>query len=99
VIASPLIREPALGVLAEPMTDLGPEGRRTLASLLASMRAGGTALIGAEHGPEDAVAADRVCVLDHGAVVWDGPPRLLFGDPDIPPWYGLRALALSSCFA
>jgi len=99
VIASTLIREPALVVLDEPMTDLDPEGRRTLASLLASMRAGGTALIVAEHDPEDAVAADRVCVLDHGAVVWDGPPRLLFGDPDIPPWYGIRPLPLVSCFA
>ena len=99
VIASTLIREPALVVLDERMTDLDPEGRRTLASLLASMRAGGTALIVAEHDPEDAVAADRVCVLDHGAVVWDGPPRLLFGDPDIPPWYGIRPLPLVSCFA
>ncbi|MGH7207970.1 MAG: ATP-binding cassette domain-containing protein, partial [Nitrospiraceae bacterium] len=97
VIASILIREPALLVLDEPMTDLDPEGRRTLFSLLASMKAGGTALIVAEHDPEDAVAADRVCILDHGAVVWDGPPRLLFGDPDIPPWYGIRPLPLVSC--
>jgi energy-coupling factor transport system ATP-binding protein len=99
VIASTLIREPALVVLDEPMTDLDPEGRRTLASLLASMTAGGTALIVAEHDPEDAVVADRVCILDHGAVVWEGPPRVLFGDPNIPPWYGIRPLPLVSCFA
>jgi energy-coupling factor transporter ATP-binding protein EcfA2 len=99
VIASTLIREPALVVLDEPMTDLDPEGRRTLASLLASMKAGGTALIVAEHDPEDAVAADRVCVLDHGAVVWEGPPRVLFSDSDIPPWYGIRPLPLVCCFA
>ncbi|MGH7251181.1 MAG: energy-coupling factor transporter ATPase [Nitrospiraceae bacterium] len=99
VIASILIREPALLVLDEPMTDLDPEGRRTLASLLASMKAGGTTLIVAEHDPEDAVVADCVCILDHGALVWDGPPRLLFGDPNIPPWYGIRPLPLVSCFA
>ncbi|MGH7252796.1 MAG: ATP-binding cassette domain-containing protein, partial [Nitrospiraceae bacterium] len=99
VIASILIREPALVVLDEPMTDLDPEGRRTLASLLASMKAGGTTLIVAEHDPEDAVVADCVCILDHGALVWDGPPRLLFGDPNIPPWYGIRPLPLVSCFA
>src|SRR5207249_11455486 len=94
-----LVAEPALVALDEHMPHLGPKGRRTLASLLPSMRTKGTALIMAEHDPEDAVAADRVCVLDHGAVVWDGPPRLLFGDPDIPPWYGIRPLPLVSCFA
>jgi energy-coupling factor transporter ATP-binding protein EcfA2 len=99
VIASTLIREPALVVLDEPMTDLDPEGRRTLASLLASMKAGGTALIVAEHDPEDAVAAERVCILDHGAVAWEGTPRVLFGDPNIPPWHGIRPLPLVSCFA
>ena len=99
VIASILIREPALVALDEPMTDLDPEGRRTLMSLLVSMKAGGTTLIVAEHDPEDAAAADRVCVLDHGAVAWEGPPRVLFSDPDIPPWYGIRPLPLVSCFA
>src|SRR2546428_7419693 len=61
VIASTLIPGPGLVVLHEPMTDLDPEGRRTLASLLASMQAAGTALIAAEHEPEDAGAAERVC--------------------------------------
>jgi len=99
VIASILIREPALVVLDEPTTDLDPEGRRALASLLASMKATGTALIVAQHDPEDAVTADRVCILDHGAVVWDGSPRLLFSDPDVPPWHGIRPPPLVSCLA
>ena len=44
------------------MTDLDPEGRRTLMSLLASMKAAGTTLIVAEHDPEDAAAGrSRLC--------------------------------------
>ena len=32
-------------------------------------------------------------------MAWEGPPRVLFSDPDIPPWYGIRPLPLVSCFA
>lgn len=104
VVASILIREPALVVLDEPMTDLDPAGRRALASLLATMKAVGTALIIAEHDPEDAVTADRICLLDEGAVAWQGSPRELFGQtgegalPDLGARHGVRPLPLARCF-
>ena len=101
VIASTLIREPALVSLDEPATDLDPAGRRTLATLLAALKSGGTTVMVAGHDPEEAVAADRLCVLDQGRLVWDGPPRALFGRPeqaDFAKSFGVRPLPLADCF-
>ncbi|MCH6557817.1 MAG: ATP-binding cassette domain-containing protein [Nitrospirae bacterium] len=99
VIATTLIREPALLALDEPMTDLDPHGRRSLASLLATLKAAGHTLVTAEHDPEEAASADRLCVLEHGRVAWEGAPRALFSQPDLAEQFGLHSLPLARCFA
>ncbi|HYL80009.1 MAG TPA: ATP-binding cassette domain-containing protein, partial [Candidatus Acidoferrum sp.] len=102
VMASTLIREPALVALDEPFTDLDPAGRRALAILLATLKASGTTLVIAGHDPEEAAAADRICILDHGRLVWDGRPRELFGRPeqaDLARRFGIRPLPLATCFS
>jgi energy-coupling factor transporter ATP-binding protein EcfA2 len=101
VIASTLIRRPALVSLDEPATDLDPGGRRTLAALTTALRNGGTSVVLAGHDPEETVGADRLCVLDEGRLVWEGPPRALFGRPDQTDFsksLGLRPLPLAGCF-
>jgi energy-coupling factor transporter ATP-binding protein EcfA2 len=101
VIASVLIRQPAVVSLDEPATDLDPVGRRTLAGLLAALKAEGTTTVLADHDPEETVKADRLCVLDEGRLVWEGAPRALFGRPDqtdLAASFGLRPLPLAECF-
>lgn len=98
-LATVLIREPPLLVLDEPLTDLDPEARRLLTSLLVSLKKAGITSIAAEHDPDFAATADRLCVLDQGHLVWEGPPRRLFADPDLPPRLGVPALPLAQCFA
>jgi energy-coupling factor transporter ATP-binding protein EcfA2 len=102
VIASSLIREPALLALDEPCTDLDPVGRRALASLVKQLSAGGTSVIVADHDPEDIVEADRLCILDQGRLVWEGRPREFFGHAEhavLAERYGIRPLPLADCFA
>lgn len=102
VIASTLIREPALVALDEPATDLDPAGRRTLAELLATLNTAGTTLVIAGHDPEEAVSADRLCILDQGRLAWEGRPRELFGRPDQAAraaQLGIRPLPLAACFS
>jgi energy-coupling factor transport system ATP-binding protein len=98
VIAAALVREPALLALDEPMTDLDPEGRRALLALLSELRAAGTALLLADHDPEEAAKADRVCVLDQGRMVWEGPPRDFFAQRELGRRCGIRPLPLAECF-
>lgn len=98
VIASCLIREPALIALDEPLTDLDPAGRLTLALLLRNLQAAGATLLLAEHDPELAVQADRVCILDRGALVWTGRPRELFARPELIARWGVAGLPLAECF-
>jgi energy-coupling factor transporter ATP-binding protein EcfA2 len=98
VIASILVREPSLLVLDEPTTDLDPSGRQDLQTILANLRGTGVTLILVAHDPEEAVRADRICVLQRGKLVWLGPPRELFSSPQLPARYGLRPLDLAQCF-
>jgi len=98
VIAAALVREPALLALDEPMTDLDPEGRRALMALLAELRAAGTGVLIADHDPEDAAKADRVCVLDQGRLAWEGPPRAFFAQGEFGRRFGIRPLPLAECF-
>ncbi len=101
VIASTLIRQPALVAMDEPATDLDPAGRRDLATLLASLKADGHSLIVADHDPEEAVTADRLCILDQGRLVWEGSPGCFFGNADhhmLARQFGLRPLPLAECF-
>jgi len=98
VIASILVREPSLLVLDEPTTDLDPAGRQDLQTILGDLRDTGVTLILVAQDPEEAVRADRICVLQRGKLVWLGPPRELFSSPQLPARYGLRPLDLAQCF-
>jgi len=101
VIGSTLARRPALLALDEPWTDLDPAGRRMLATLMKQLTATGTTVLTADHDPEEAVGTDHLCILDEGRLVWHGPTREFFGQPDHPAiaqHYGIRPLPLAECF-
>ncbi len=100
-IASILIKEPPVIALDAPFTDLDPRGRRTLGSLLAALNAAGTTLIVTEHDAEEATQKDRICVLKQGRLVWEGPPRALFGSVEgqrRAEEFGIQPLPLARSF-
>lgn len=70
--AQALIGDPDLLILDEPTTGLDPEQRAVFRSTLSERGRGGTVLL-ATHQTEDVAAVcDRVLVLHHGSLAFDG---------------------------
>ncbi len=87
-LAGVLACEPRVLVLDEPTSDLDPRGRREFKSLLRGIAA--TKLI-ATHDLELVVElCSRAIVLDHGAVVADGPAMELLNDEKLMLAHGLE---------
>lgn len=101
VLATILARQPELLVLDEPFTDLDPDGRRTLSTLLYELRQSGATLLTVGHDPEEVVDAHSLYILDEGQIVWSGRPRDLFGHAGgqrRAQEVGVSFLPLASCF-
>lgn len=98
VVASVLIREPEVIVMDQPLTDLDPAGRRQFIRLLEELKTKGITVIIAEHGVENLMKADRVCVLDEGEMIWQGTPRDVLSQPDLAERYGVSPYPLAECF-
>lgn len=79
-IAGVLAMKPRVLIVDEPTAGLDPRGRVQLLGLLHELRRNsGLTLIMISHNMDDvAQVADRVAVLNHGAVVLDGPIRPVF---------------------
>jgi branched-chain amino acid transport system permease protein len=83
-VARALAVEPDLLLLDEPMAGLSGAERRELARLLRRLRAGGMAIVLVEHDVEAVLAlADRVAVLDDGALIALGRPAEIRADPAV----------------
>ncbi len=82
-IAGALALAPAYLVLDEPTAMLDLQGRTDVLEVLATLRDRGTGILHITHHLADAVAADRVLVLDAGSVVYDDPPAPLLADSDL----------------
>jgi len=87
-LAGVLACEPSVLVLDEPTSDLDPRGRREFKALLREIPA--TKLI-ATHDLELVVElCSRAIVLDHGAVVADGPVTELLNNEELMLAHGLE---------
>jgi cobalt/nickel transport system ATP-binding protein len=87
-LAGVLACEPAVLVLDEPTSDLDPRGRREFKALLRQIPA--TKVI-ATHDLELVVElCSRAIVLDHGAVVAEGPVAKLLNDEELMLAHGLE---------
>ncbi|GAA5144106.1 ABC transporter ATP-binding protein [Nocardioides marinquilinus] len=90
-LARLLLADPAVAVLDEATAEAGSAGARTLEAAAETALAGRTALVIA-HRLTQAVAADRVVVLDRGRVVEQGPHDELVaaGGPYAALWASWR---------
>jgi branched-chain amino acid transport system ATP-binding protein len=85
VIARALMSAPRVLVLDEPSAGLGPPAVAAVGQALA---ASGAAVVLAEQGLALArSAADRIVLVQDGAVVLDAPPSVVFQDHRLQLWY------------
>jgi len=85
-LASVLAMNPKYLVLDEPTSMLDPKGRRELLELLAEIKSDNTSkktmdqitIVLITQFPEEALAADRLIVMDQGKILMDDNPRIIF---------------------
>jgi len=83
-IAGALAMRPEYLVLDEPTSMLDPAGRADVLAIIDRLRVSGTGILHVTHHLADALAADRVLVLDKGRLVFQGlPDELVSGTLDL----------------
>ncbi len=98
VMASVLVQEPTLMVLDQPGSDLDPAGLAQLRELLLNLREEGITVLMTGHDDSHLASADRILVLEHGKVLWEGKPEGCLRNPQVMRDWGLRPLAITECF-
>lgn len=96
-IAGIIAMQPAILVLDEPTSELDPQATAEVFDVVKRLSADAeTSLVMIDHEPEIiAEWADRLLVLDHGRVVYDGRPAGFFADASTVSAAGLRAPQVS----
>ncbi len=83
-IAGIIAMEPNCIVLDEPTAMLDPQGRQEVLETIWKLnREKGITIVLITHYMEEAAAANRVVVMDHGKVLLDGTPRQVFSQVDL----------------
>jgi len=93
-IAGALAMESQVLVLDEPGALLDVRGRRSVMDVMNRIHAAGTTLVHITHFMDEALAADRVIVMDRGRIAVEGTPGEVFSHVD-----ELRGLSLEIPFA
>ncbi len=79
------MNDPEVLFLDEPTTGLDPQARRTVWTVIRSLRKGGRTIFLTTHYLEEAQSlADRVAIIDHGKIIAHGTPGEIierFGRP------------------
>ena len=81
-IAGALAMEPRVLVLDEPGALLDVRGRRGILHVLERLHEEGTTIVHVTHFMEEALAADRVVVMNKGSLVLQGTPEQVFARGD-----------------
>lgn len=82
-LASAAAVSPGILLLDEPTTFLDRRYRRVLLDYLDDLHGRGLTVIHITQYPEESLRSSRVCVLDRGAIIYDGDPRSCFSDPNL----------------
>ncbi|MEV7226182.1 amino acid ABC transporter ATP-binding protein [Polymorphospora sp. NPDC051019] len=84
-IVRALVNSPRLMLLDEVTSALDPELVGEVLTMIRDLKADGMTMVLATHEMSFArQVADRVCFLDGGRVIEQGPPERVFGDPTEP---------------
>lgn len=95
-IACALVHEPEVVFLDEPSAGLDPIARRSLWTVLSTIREQGVTIVLTTHHMEEAeVLCERVAIMDGGRIVADGTPLELVRGLDAPTTILLSAAAVS----
>lgn len=88
-LAMVLALKPRVLLLDEPTAGMGVEERaRIMEIVMAAVRRRGLTMVFCEHDMEMVFAhAERVVVMDHGALLADGSPEAVKGDPNVQQIY------------
>lgn len=82
-IAGVLAMEPEVLILDEPAAGLDPAGRRELLDLIDRIHDNGTTVIMVSHSMDDVGRyCERLYVLDHGRIAYEGTPAEVFAHGD-----------------
>ncbi|WP_418739573.1 ABC transporter ATP-binding protein [Enorma sp.] len=92
-IAGALAMNPEVLILDEPAAMLDAHGRQAIQRVLRGLSERGITIVHITHFMDDALDADRVIVLERGAVALDGSPDEVFSQRD-----AIRALGLELPF-
>ena len=89
-IAGILALKPKYLILDEPTAGLDPGAKKNLTEEIRKLHKSGVTIIFVSHSPEDIVKlANRVLVLTHGKILFDGEPQELFSRPELLDRSGL----------
>lgn len=81
-IAGALAMEPDIVVFDEPGALLDVRGRRSILHVMDKLCAAGTTVVHITHFMDETLTADRTLVLDHGKLVEDAKPEVVFSHID-----------------
>ncbi len=98
-IGSVLAINPRIICMDEPTTDLDPAGKQAVFAIAGRLHDKGLTVLIIEHETEEALAADRVVVLDKGRVAADGRPADILRAVDFFASLGLRPLQVPEYFS
>ena len=71
---------PSYLVLDEALSQLDSQSRQDLSKIIASLVKQGVGIISITHRFEELQGVDRVLVLSHGELVWEGVPQTLLSN-------------------
>lgn len=77
-LAGALALRPEVLILDESTSMLDPEGRADFLACLESLKKSGMTILQITHRMEEAVASDRIIVIEAGKNVWDGTSQTFF---------------------
>ncbi|AEB06335.1 ABC transporter related protein [Coriobacterium glomerans PW2] len=77
-VAGALAMNPELLLLDEPSAMLDGDGRLAIRDIIEALSARGITVVHVTHFMDEAIAADRAIVLDHGRITLDGTPEEVF---------------------